>query len=350
MEGSLMVNFLPKKKKQSKKMPLLLILAVGVFVFWFYYQSSLNDSVSKSTEVVEFNIEPGWGSTKISEELKKIDLIKNRYIFQFYVWRQGIDSRLQSGQYFLAKNLNIKEIAQILTRGSGQTREATLRFIEGWNNSNYAVYLQEQGFVTEQEFFDVIQKKAPWWDNHRILDSKPKNLDLEGYLFPDTYRVFRDSSIAELVEKMLSHLESKFTPQMLSDIEKQGRNVHEILTMASILEKEVTSDEDRKMVADIFYKRLKAGIALQSDATVNYATGKSVSRASAADLEVDSLYNTYKYRGLPPGPIANPSLSAIIAAIYPKPNSYYYFLTTPDGEVIYNIDFDGHVKDKNKYY
>jgi len=187
-------------------------------------------------------------------------------------------------------------------------------------------------------------------DEYSILASKPRNLDLEGYLFPDTYRIFRDASVTDVVKKMLGNLEAKLTPQMKKDITDSGKTIHEVLTLASIVEKEVSSDKDRKLVADIFYKRLKAGIALQADSTVNYVTGKSVSRASASDLEVESLYNTYQHRGLPPGPISNPSLSSIISAIYPTPNTYLYFLTTPSGEVIYNETFEGHVEDKNRYY
>jgi len=145
-------------------------------------------------------------------------------------------------------------------------------------------------------------------------------------------------------------LENKMSADFLAEINRQKKTVHEILTLASILEKEVSTENDRKIVADIFYKRLEIGMALQADSTVNYASGKSVPRASGKDLETDSPYNTYKYKGLPPGPICNPSLSAIKAAIYPAKNDYWYFLTTPDGKVIYSKTHDEHVKAKAKYY
>lgn len=329
---------------------MFLILAVSVLLAWFYYSYSVSTPISSDKTIINFIIEPGWGSARISHELKNAGIIRNAYVFQMYVWQKGVDSKLQDGEYFLSKNLSVKEISQILNRGTGATRETVLTLVEGWNNHDYADYLEKKGVLKKEDFFEVVQKKAGWWDNYGFLIDKPSNLDLEGYLFPDTYRIFTDSSVSQIVQKMLDNFDAKLTPELRVEIKKQGKTIHDILTLASIIEKEVPGDKDRKIVADIFYKRLKAGIALQADSTVNYATGKSTPRASAADLQIESEYNTYKYRGLPPGPIANPSLGAILAAIYPDPNPYYYFLTTPSGEVIYNVDFDGHVADKNKYY
>lgn len=346
-----MVNLIYKKKKSKKNGRKLVILGVLIVVLgWFYYASAVNNPVSEDGTTQVFIVEPGWGSTRISHELEDAGLIRNAYIFQLHVWKNGIDNKLQDGEYFFSKSQSLKEIAQILNRGAGASKEATLTFLEGWKIEDIADYLEDKLSVSRSEFISIVQTKAPWWDEYKILNSKPRNLDLEGYLFPDTYRVFKDATAADIVKKMLANMESKFTQEILEEINRQEKTVHEILTIASIIEKEVQSDSDKKKVADIFYKRLDAGIALQADSTVNYVTGKSDPRVSAADLAIDSLYNTYKYRGLPPGPISNPGLSSIMAAIYPESNPYYYFLTTPDGEAIYNIDFEGHVRDKNKYY
>ena len=340
-----------RKKKKNNFPKKIFILGIVVIIFgWFYYFSAVTSPISKDQTPQIFTVEPGWGSTRISHELKNSGLIKNAYIFQFYVWRQGISSKLQEGEYFFSPSQSLKEIAQILNRGAGASKEITLTFLEGWKIEDMANYLEEKTAISRQDFITVVQAKAPWWDEYQVLNSKPRNLDLEGYLFPDTYRVFRDATAVDIVRKMLANLETKLTPEILPEINRQGKTIHEVLTLASIIEKEVRGDNDKKKVADIFYKRLKAGIALQADSTVNYVTGKSDPRAAAADLQIDSLYNTYKYRGLPPGPISNPGLSSILAAVYPQSNPYYYFLTTPDGEVIYNVDFEGHVEDKNKYY
>ncbi len=344
------IDFIGRKKK--KRTAWRAIVAVGVLaaVSFLYYQYLIATPVGGQAETIPFVVEPGWGSGRISQELKNAGLISNAFVFQLFAWRAGIDSKLKDGEYFFSKSQNLMEIARLLFVGADSTKELTLRFIEGWNNAQIAEYLEAQGVATQAEFFKVVQKKASWWDAYDFLQTKPNDRDLEGYLFPDTYRVFRDASVTDIVRKMLDEFDAKLTPQLRNDIERQGLTIHELLTLASIIEKEVPHPDDRKKVADIFYKRLDAGIALQADSTVNYATGKSTPRASAADLEIDSAYNTYKHRGLPPGPIANSGLSAIEAAIYPEENPYYYFLTTPDGDVIYNVDFNGHVEDKNKYY
>lgn len=144
-------------------------------------------------------------------------------------------------------------------------------------------------------------------------------------------------------------MEKKYTPEMRDKTKELGFSIHEILTLSSIIEKEVSSDEDRAIVSGIFHKRLKVGMGLQSDATVNYATGKGETRPSYDDISVDSPYNTYKYRGLPPGPISNPSLSAIRAALAPKESPYLYFLTTEEGKVIYSRTYEEHIIAKRKY-
>ncbi len=346
-----MLNFVNyRRRRRSLKFKLFLVIVLLLAAGWGYYSYVVAAPKSHLTTPQTFNVPAGWGSTKISFELKNAGLIRNAYVFQLYIWLRGIDSKMQIGQYQLSPSLSIKDIAQILSRGTGSANEVSLTFIEGWTLRDFAQYLSDKHIASQQDFFDTVQKKVSWWDNYSILASKPRILDLEGYLFPDTYRVYKDASLPEIVQKMLDNLETKITSQLRSDITKQGRTIHEIFTMASILEKEVKTDVDRKLVADIFYRRLKAGVALQSDATVNYATGKSTARASAQDLQIDSLYNTYKYRGLPPGPIASAGLAAITAAVYPTPNQYFYFLTTPDGKVIYSKTFAEHVAAKNKYY
>jgi len=341
--------FLPQKKKKKGKVALLALIVL-ILVSWFCYSYNLNTPVFTTQSGSQFVVEPGWGSRKISQELKKAGLIRSQLVFQIYVWQKGISSRLLDGEYYFVGELNTKDIAQILARGAGATKEITLTFIEGWHNQEMADYLKKRGIAEINDFMAIIQKKADWWDQYNFLNSKPRNLDLEGYLFPDTYRIYSDASIKDVVQKMLDNFDKKLTPELRVEIAKQDKTIHEILTLASILEKEVSTEKDRKLVADIFYKRLEAKMALQADSTVNYVTGKGVTRSSAEDLQVDSPYNTYKYRGLPPGPICHPGLSAIQAAVYPIKNDYWYFLTTPRGEVIYSQTHDEHVSAKSKYY
>ena len=160
----------------------------------------------------------------------------------------------------------------------------------------------------------------------------------EGYLFPDTYRFYLSATSLDVVKRMKDTF-----------VKKVGNIDRDDLILASIIQKEVAGAEDMKIVAGIFKKRLSRGLALQADSTVNYVTGKSNPRALIKDTKIDSLYNTYKYPGLPPGPISNPGLSAILAAKNPEVSPYWYFLTTPEGEVIYSKDFEEHKQARFKY-
>ncbi len=148
---------------------------------------------------------------------------------------------------------------------------------------------------------------------------------------------------------MVENFALHYSGDMVKDTKNSGRDVHGIVTMASILEREVKSEKDRKLVADIFYRRIQHGMPLQADSTVNYSTGKSDLQAQAADLNIDSPYNTYNHTGLPPGPISNPGLVSLRAALYPEANPYWFFLTTPDGTVMYSRTFQEHVMNKLKY-
>jgi UPF0755 protein len=181
------------------------------------------------------------------------------------------------------------------------------------------------------------------------LDDKPDYRGLEGYLFPDTYRIFKGSSPSEVLEKMLDNFDSKLTEEMRLEIERQGKTIYEIVTMASIVEKEVRSEADMKIVAGIFWDRIKYGQPLQSCATLAYILGVNKKQYSLEDTKTDSLYNTYQNKGLPPGPIANPGLRALEATIYPEYTDYNYFLSSSDGETIYSVTYDEHLRNKAIY-
>lgn len=322
------------------------VLALAAAVFYTY---QISRPASTNPRPVEFTIEQGQSSTAISQNLKAAELIRSPFFFELYAWQTGLDNKLQPGEYQLPGNLSLKDILKILTAVK-LIKEKQIRIIEGWTFENIGEYLEQEGVATKDEFMNVVQYKQQWWENYDFLALKPRDVDLEGYLFPDTYRVYEGAKLQTVLVKMLDNFDKKITSELRAEIVRQGKTLHEILTLASILEKEVNTYEDRRTAAGIFYKRLNLGMPLQADSTVNYVSGKNVSRATQSDLQIDSPYNTYKYRGLPPGPICNPGLSAIKAAIYPEATSYLYFLTTPDGEVIYSKTHAEHVAAKAKYY
>ncbi|MCF7860011.1 endolytic transglycosylase MltG [Patescibacteria group bacterium] len=247
--------------------------------------------------------------------------------------------------------------------------EESVRLIEGWNSRDMSQYFERQGLWQSEEFLEAVgfpqidynknNDLPPLVDysaEFSFLDDKPDNRGLEGYLYPDTYRIFASSSPADLVEKMLSNFDQKLTDKMRADIKAQGKTIYEIVTMASILEKEAPinyadgDNRDARIIAGIFWDRLEVGQALQSCATLAYILGVNKSQYSTADTKIESPYNTYKYRDLPPGPISNPGILAIEAAIYPLNTSYNYFLT-PAGssKIIYSTSYAEHLRNKSKY-
>lgn len=246
--------------------------------------------------------------------------------------------------------------------------EENIIILEGWTNDDVKNYLSEEKALFLAEDFiksvgykntDNLKKEQEfsrdWSSLYDFLDDKPDNLSLEGYLFPDTYRVFASTSPNEVVSRLLDNFNRKLTSEMRAEIKRQGKSIHEIITMASIIEKEapIFAQKDitaAKIVSGIFWNRLKIGMALQSDATLSYILNDKKPAHSGAELQVESPYNTYKYRGLPPGPIANPGMIAILAAIYPAKTDYFFFLTTFDGSKIYYAkNYDEHLRNKYLY-
>lgn len=227
--------------------------------------------------------------------------------------------------------------------------EKSITIIEGWNLKNIDEYLATtEGLKVQGRLTDFRIKDFK--ENYDFLSDAPGEYDLEGYLFPDTYRIFASTTNEEIARKMLDNFASKLSAEMQTEIKKQGKTLWEIITMASIVEKEVRSEKDMKIVSGIFWDRIKNGQALESCATLAYVLGVNKSQYSYEDTRIKSPYNTYINRGLPPGPIANPGLKAIEAAINPTYTEYNYFLSRPDnGETVWSKTYEEHVKNKQKY-
>ncbi len=244
-----------------------------------------------------------------------------------------------------------------------QAPETRIRLIEGWTNQQMANYLQNRQIVSADDFLKAQAQFTA--SEYPILQSKPAAADLEGFIFPDTYfipqSVPSSTNISSIIiQKTLDNFSQKFTPQMQAQAAAHNLTVYQAVILASIIEKETGRDAtttdakaqlqtDRGMISGIFYNRLNSGMPLQSDATINFITGKNEPSVSTEETQIDSPYNTYKYAGLPPGPICNPSLSSLEAAVNPTPSDYYYFLSAPDGTIIYSKTYSEHLANKQKY-
>ncbi len=237
--------------------------------------------------------------------------------------------------------------------------EVTVTIIPGWNLRQVADYLVKQNLASSTEdVYKIIGQPAFYYTKGnaptisvegQALEMKSNKVSLEGYLAPETYRVYRDATLIDVIEKLVLQREKQITSMMYADALKTGRSFHEIMTMASILEEEAKSDEDRARVADILWRRADQGWPLQVDSSVHYAVDKSGDLfTTAEERKSDSFWNTYKYPDLPPGPISNPSLQSIQAAIYPIKNNYWYFLSGKDGKIYYGKTLEEH--NRNKKY
>ncbi len=325
------------------------VLTSGALVGWQFVAPA-----GKAGPLVPFRITPGEGVHQVSDNLYAQHLVRSQFWFETWVWLTGTEGKFQAGEYYLPPQVNTINLVRLLTGAAEPTNEVTLTLIEGWRFTQMADYLKGEQFTGSSAFRELVatpKRFTPLLQHSGVTTLQPGLAPptLEGYLFPDTYRLFRTATAEDLVLKMLMTFVQRFDPTWGTELGRRGITLSQAVTMASIVEREVKTDEDRAMVADIFWRRLKAGQGLEADSTINYITGKADPAVSAKDLNTTSPYNTYRYRGLPPGPISNPGVSALKATVYPKPNPYWYFLTTPGGEVIYSKTFAEHLRAKQRY-
>ncbi len=322
-------------------------LAAGAY---FYIQKQTETPFNEFGFYKNFKISFGERVEKIAENLAYEGLIKNAFYFKVYVWEKNLAASIMAGEYYLSPAMSIGQIAGIITGGKAVGREITVLIPEGLTSAEGEKILVGENLINKGELIEAIKKEnLKKYPNYEFLKDKPASAGLEGYLFPDTYRFFKDARPEDIVIKMLENFDKKFTKEMRLEAFKQGETIFGVLTLASIIQKEVSDSADMKIVAGVFKNRLSAGMALEADSTINFISGKKMPQAALNDLKTDSAYNTYKYPGLPPGPISNPGLDAIKAAIWPEKTSYWYFLTAPDGRVIYSKTYDEHLKNKAKY-
>lgn len=328
---------------------IVLVAVTGLLFIW----KVVTRPVGEPQHTKNIVIAEGSGIRDIAPYLEKEGVIDNQIVFLGYVWFKGSYRNIRAGEYSVPGYSTMIDVVNLFLVGEGDSRELSARFIEGWTSRQMAGYLREQGVPAWSSFLTAAQlndsKKILPDRNFDFLADKPAQASLEGYLFPDTYRIFRDAEAKDILDKMLTNFGQKLTPEIRREIERQGRTVFEVVTLASIVEKEGRSVEDRRKIAHVFIKRLQIEMPLQSDATVNFVTGKDSLQPTFEDLETPSSYNTYLNKGLPPGPISNPSLESIKAVVFPEENDYYYFLTKPDGQAVFSVTGEEHLQNKQKY-
>lgn len=307
----------------------------------------------KNTKETPFEIKSGWGQNKVLEELESKGIIKNAFFMKIYIKLTGTESFL-AGTYMLSPSMDVDTIFETITSGKSlENASLTVRFVEGKKFPYYVSEMAKNFNFNEKDIYDLTSNqeylngliKKYWFITEDILN-KDIYYPLEGYIFPDTYSFKKNSTIEEVLERMLDGMDAKLTP-LKKDIEKSGKSIHSLLTMASMVELEAVTAEDRKNVAGVFYNRMNINMPMGSDVTTYYAVKKDMTESLYVS-EINSC-NAYNTRGtcaklFPVGPVCSLSLSSIKSAITPGKTDAYYFVADKNNKVYFSKTNDEQLK------
>ena len=338
------------KKKYNSTRPLSVRISfftiVGLFATGFVLSlliSYVIFSPASSHEVVKIIDVPSGSTTRnISSLLYNNELITNRVFFESLVIVTMKATRLQAGEYELNSRMNMWTVLSILANGRGLKHRITIP--EGFTIAHIASLLEENGLADKERFLELATDRS--FLNNIGLDKD----SAEGYLFPDTYLVVRKNSQEEILIELMYKRFQQIVGPLAQEIEESGFNTHEIVILAALIEKETGHPPERELISAVFRNRLKRGMRLETDPTILYAIGDiNKTRILTKDKLYDSPYNTYLYRGLPPGPIANPGFDSIVAAIRPTTSDYLYFVSRNNGTHHFSTTYNEHFQAVTKY-
>lgn len=333
-------------KKAHIALKLLVFILVAVIFLSSLFYGQLGEANPTDTKDRLFVVEHGTSSVQIANILEKEGFIKNSRAFMIYIKLTGNAQKLKAGQYLLNSSLTVPQIVDKLVQGKVAMQSFTIP--EGYHLRQIAEVFAKQGIATEDEFRKVV-KEGDF--NFAFLKEIPETIEaekrLEGYLFPDTYTIPRGMAAEDVIEMMLKRFDTVY--QQLPP-NKTGLTVHEVVTLASIIEGESMLDKERPVIASVFFNRLKIGQRLEADSTIQYLFEERKKRVLYKDLEIASPYNTYRNKGLPPGPIGSPGEASLRAVLEPDDNGYYYFVARKDnsGEHVFSKTLAEHNRNKRK--
>lgn len=332
-----------------RKAAIFLFVIVVVSFGWYEWSLRPLDPWSEIRRTVK--IAPGSSVEVIGNLLEEKGVIRSSLAFKVYVKIHGVQTLLQAGSFVLRPSMSIAEVVEALR--TGIAAEAIITIPEGYTVDDIDRLLAGRGIIKQGQLkqcanncdfssFLFLPKK---WKDFAMRGGK-----IEGYLYPDTYFVVVDEFNPKFfLERLLSTFEKHVFQPFKEDFAHSKRSLHEIITMASLIEKETRTEEERPIVSGILWKRYDAGRGLDVDAAVRYVLDKPTESLTSADLNTNSPYNIRKFRGLPPGPIASPSIGSIRAALFPKQTEYWYYLHGIDGRIHYAITNEEHNVNRYKY-
>ena len=332
------------------------------------HQAELNQSVSDDPTPVTFAVESGETATEVAGRLEEAGLVVDGEVFRRFMTYHGLDVSLEAGTYALRPNMTMHEIAEALQHGGADT--VTITIPEGWRMEQTAWLLEEQGLMRGDDFLAyarTVPREYAWQAEW------PPDASSEGFLFPDTYELDAESTPADLVDLMLAtfdaraapEIESRLAGRMIFDLELgdyRPMTVYDVITLASIVEREAVVDEERPIIASVYYNRLdpayveETALRLSSDPTVQYVKGYDPETGNwwnpmlpGEGQTIESPYNTFQVQGLPPGPICSPGLASILAVLNPSNTDYLYFHAIGDGSHVFASTLDEHLQNQEQY-
>ncbi len=342
-----MKNFMKNRKKIILSL-LLIVIALGTI--GYNYCNSLGMAIDpNNNEEIIVTIPKGSSTSKIAQILKDKNLIRNEFFFKYSARKNKLDGKFKAGDYKLNKTLNQDQIIEKLVNGEVYVETVKFTIPEGFEFRQIVDKLSsiEELNLDKQKLIEIAENDD---FDYKFLENIPKGKNrLEGFLFPDTYEVKKEITEREVIEIMLNRFDSIFKDEYYLKAEDLGMSVKEVITLASIIEREAMVDKERPLVSSVFHNRLNKDRLLQSCATIQYVLGERKQNLTYDDLEIDSPYNTYKHKGLPPMPIASPGEASIQAALYPADTEYLYFVAKGDGTHAFSRTYNEHLEAKNNY-
>jgi len=306
-----------------------------------------------SRQSVLVTVLEGESVRDVGDRLEKEGVISSAILFRIMVALEGYEGQMVAGDYEFEKGMPTVQVIERLHKGVTSPLVVTVR--EGVRAEEIADLMQSEGVVSREAFLEAIQGSYDF----AFLRNKPLSANLEGYLFPDTYFFGRMTTVEDAVKQMLENFDKKFSQELRDEASNAGLSVHSVVTLASIVEREAQVPEERPIIAGVFLRRLRFGIPLEADPTVQYALGNDPASVAEYgywkkeltqdDLQVDSPYNTYRRMGLPPAPIANPGLDSIVAVVRPAQTTYLYFVAKPDGSHTFAETLEEHLRNIELY-
>lgn len=332
---------LSRKHKIIAGIVAFFILVIGCTSFW-----AVQETTTKNGEEIIIHVKPGMTAEQIADLLYQQGLLNEIVLFRLTAKIEGLDSKLQSGDYVFSRGMSF--FTMIHKMATGENLYQTLTIPEGFTLNQVADLIESKGLGRAETFKNLAKSYAPY---EYMKDQQKQGLvayEAEGFLFPDTYRIPPEVNEKELLEMFVRQFNQKVSPAIRRQAQQMGISERQLIILSSLVEKEARLDEERPIIAGVFMNRLKQGMPLQSCATVQYILGTPKPILSIEDTEIPSPFNTYLHTGLPPGPIASPGLASIQAVLHPEQTDYLYFVADQTGRHHFSRTYEEHLLEIQK--